>query len=337
MTEYPELLFEGMSVAAYAIGAIEGLLYLRYEYKYMHDYLEDILDKARQNNILGKNIGGIKGFDFDIRIQFGAGAYVCGEESALIESAEGKRGEPRDRPPYPVEKGYLDQPTVVNNVETLITVVKILNFGSDWYKSFGTNDSTGTKVLSISGDCKYPGIYEVEWGFSINDMLDMVGANDVKAVQVGGPSGALISPKEFDRTLCYSDLATGGSMIVIGKHRDILKEIVLNFMEFFIEESCGSCSTCRSLPFIMTEKLKDIINGNAVTKDIDDLLEWSELLKVSRCGLGQTAGNPIHSSIKNFRHLYDERINRDKDFVSKFDMKTAIRESCDFVGRISNI
>lgn len=337
LTEYPELLFEGMALAGYAIGSTEGLLYLRYEYKYMEEYLQDILDKARENNLLGKNIGGIEGFDFDIRIQFGAGAYVCGEESALIESAEGKRGEPRDRPPFPVEKGYLNQPTVVNNVETLISVVKILNFGSNWYKAFGTEDSTGTKVLSISGDCKYPGIYEVEWGFSVNDMLDMVGANDVQAVQVAGPSGSLLNPKEFDRILCYSDLATGGSMIVIGNHRDILQEIVLNFMEFFIEESCGSCSTCRSLPFIMTEKLKNIINGNAVEKDINDLLEWGEILKVSRCGLGQTAGNPIITSIKNFRHLYIEKINRDKDFVSYFDIKKATRESSDYVGRIPNV
>ncbi|MCD4679651.1 MAG: NAD(P)H-dependent oxidoreductase subunit E [Bacteroidales bacterium] len=337
LTEFPELLFEGMAVAAYAIGANEGLLYLRYEYKYMEDYLEDVLHKARANNLLGKNIGGITGFDFDIRIQFGAGAYVCGEESALIESAEGKRGEPRDRPPFPVEKGYLDQPTVINNVETLITAVKILNFGSEWYKSFGTEDSTGTKVLSISGDCKFPGIYEVEWGFSVRDMLDMVGASEVQAVQVGGPSGSLISPKDFDRVLCYSDLSTGGSMIIIGDHRDILKDIVLNFMEFFIDESCGSCSTCREIPVIMTEKLKNIMNGKGIAKDIDDLLEWGELLKVSRCGLGHTAGNPILSSIKNFRHIYDEKVIRDLDYISEFDLKKATKESCDYVGRIPSI
>ncbi len=337
LTEYPELLFEGMAIAAYTIGATKGLLYLRYEYKYMEEYLEDVLHKARENNLLGKEIGGIKGFDFDIRIQFGAGAYVCGEESALIESAEGKRGEPRDRPPYPVEKGYLNQPTIVNNVETLVSAVKILDQGSDWYKSFGTKDSTGTKILSVSGDCRFPGIYEVEWGFSVNDMLDMVGAIDVQAVQVGGPSGSLISPKEFDRVLCYEDLATGGSMIVFGNQRDILKDVVLNFMDFFIEESCGSCSTCRSIPEIMTNKLKNIINGHGISKDIDDLLEWGDILRVSRCGLGHTAGNPILSSIKNFHHLYEEKINRDQEYISEFDMKKATKESCEYVGRIPSI
>jgi [NiFe] hydrogenase diaphorase moiety large subunit len=337
LTEYPELLFEGMAVAGYAIGADEGILYLRYEYKYMQEYLEDVLAKCKEKNLLGNNIAGIDGFNFDIRIQFGAGAYVCGEESALIESAEGKRGEPRDRPPFPVEKGYLDQPTVINNVETLISAVKILHNGCDWYRSFGTSESTGTKILSISGDCRIPGIYEVEWGFSVNDMLEMVGATNVQAVQVGGPSGSLISPKEFNRVLCYSDLATGGSMIVIGEHRDLLSEVVLNFMEFFIEESCGSCSSCRCIPQIMTDKLKSILDGKGISKDIDDLQEWGGFLKISRCGLGHTAANPILTSIKNFRHLYDERVDKDKEYLSDFDIKKATKESCDYVGRIPSI
>ena len=144
----------------------------------MSSISKNILQQAREANYLGKNILGKKGFDFDIRIQFGAGAYVCGEESALIESAEGKRGEPRDRPPFPVEKGYHDMPTVVNNVETLCSVVKIILNGGEWYKSLGTHESTGTKLLSISGDCKFPGVYEVVWGFSVNDILDMVGADN---------------------------------------------------------------------------------------------------------------------------------------------------------------
>ena len=219
-------------------------------------------------------------FNFDIRIQLGAGAYVCGEESALIESLEGKRGEPRDKPPFPVEKGYLGYPTIVNNVETLATAVKILHHGAEWYSNFGTKDSLGTKLLSISGDCRYPGIYEVEWGTSIREILAMSDADDVQAIQVGGPSGMLIGLKDinnldnselmkwykpsgmmiaekfFDRRLSYSDLPTGGSIIIFNNSRNLLREVVMNFMDFFIEESCGSCSTCRTMPLLMKNKLQ---------------------------------------------------------------------------------
>ncbi len=339
LTELPRLLFEGMVIAGYAVGATEGILYLRYEYKYLGQYIENILQKAREKNYLGKDIGGKKGFDFDIRVQFGAGAYVCGEESALIESAEGKRGEPRDRPPFPVEKGYLDMPTVVNNVETLCSAVKVILNGGEWYKSFGTSESTGTKLLSISGDCRYPGVYEVEWGFSINDMLDMVGAYkpEVQAVQVGGPSGAIISLDEFNRILGYEDLATGGSLIIFGKHRDLLNDVVMNFTEFFIEESCGSCSTCRIVPSILKKKLSKILNARGVMQDIDDMVEWGKILRASRCGLGQTAANPILSSIKNFRHLYEEKVQKDKSFDSGFDLNAAVKESCEVTNRVPNI
>jgi [NiFe] hydrogenase diaphorase moiety large subunit len=339
LTERPKLLFEGMVIAGYAVGAQEGIVYVRHEYKYLQKYLENLLQGARDRNLLGKDIGGIKGFDFDIRIQFGAGAYVCGEESALIESAEGKRGEPRDRPPFPVEKGYLDMPTVVNNVETLCAAVKVLLNGGDWYRNFGTKDSTGTKLLSVSGDCKYPGVYEVEWGFSVSDILEMVGADEklVQAVQVGGPSGSIIAPNEFKRSVCFADLATGGSLIIIGQQRDILTDIVLNFTEFFIEESCGSCSTCRNIPYLMKNKLEKILDARGVKKDIDDLVAWGKILKVSRCGLGQTAGNPILTSIKNFRHLYEEKIQKDKDFDSAFDMSLAVKESCIAAGRIPTL
>jgi len=338
LTERPRLLFEGMVVAGYAVGATEGILYIRHEYKYLQQYLESILQKARETNYLGKNIQGKKGFDFEIRIQFGAGAYVCGEESALIESAEGKRGEPRDRPPFPVEKGYLDMPTVVNNVETLCSVVKVVLNGGEWYKSFGTTESTGTKLLSISGDCKFPGVYEVVWGFSVDDILDMVGAgkDEVQAVQVGGPSGAIIGPNEFNRMLGYEDLATGGSLIIIGKNRDILTDIVLNFTEFFIDESCGSCSTCRIVPTLLRNKLTKILNARGVKQDIDDMIEWGKILKASRCGLGQTAANPILSSIKNFRHLYEEKIQKNKIFDNGFDLSAAVKESCRVTGRVPN-
>jgi [NiFe] hydrogenase diaphorase moiety large subunit len=336
LTENPKLLFEGMVIAGYAVGADEGIVYIRHEYTYLKKYLENLLQGARDRNLLGKNIGGIKGFNFDIRLQFGAGAYVCGEESALIESAEGKRGEPRDRPPFPVEKGYLDMPTVVNNVETLCSVVKVLLNGGEWYKSFGTKDSTGTKLLSISGDCKFPGVYEVEWGFSVRDILEMVGADEenTQAVQMGGPSGSLIGPDEYDRIVCFADLATGGSLIIIGQHRDILSDVVMNFTDFFIDESCGSCSTCRNITHLMKEKLEKIMDARGVEKDIEDLVEWGKILKVSRCGLGQTAGNPILTSIKNFRHLYEDMVQKDKDFDSTFDMAESVKASCDAAGRI---
>ncbi len=336
LTENPKLLFEGMVIAGYAVGATDGIVYIRHEYTYLKNYLENLLQGARDRNLLGKDIGGIKGFDFDIRLQFGAGAYVCGEESALIESAEGKRGEPRDRPPFPVEKGYLDQPTVVNNVETLCSVVKVLLNGGEWYKSLGTKDSTGTKLLSVSGDCRYPGVYEVEWGFSVRDIIGMVGANeeDVQAVQIGGPSGSLIGPDEYERILCFADLATGGSLIIIGKQRELLNDIVMNFTEFFIDESCGSCATCRNITFLMKQKLEKILDARGVESDIEDLNDWGKILKVSRCGLGQTAANPILTSIKNFHRLYEEKVQKDKDYDSTFDLAESVKASCDAAGRI---
>ncbi|MDD8019085.1 MAG: NAD(P)H-dependent oxidoreductase subunit E [Bacteroidota bacterium] len=337
LTEYPKMLMEGMALAGYAVGAKEGILYVRHEYGYLQKHLEKVIEGGRKKNYLGKNICGREDFDFDIRIQFGAGSYVCGEESALIESAEGKRGEPRDRPPFPVESGYLGKPTIVNNVETLCSIVKVIVHGAQWYRSMGTKESSGTKVVSISGDCKYPGVYEIEWGFSVNDVLEMIGASDVQAVQVGGPSGTLIAPNEFNRTLSYTDLSTGGSIIIFGKHRDLLKDVVLNFTNFFIDESCGSCSTCRNIPIHLRTKLEKILNARGVDKDIQEMLEWAKILKASRCGLGQTAANPIVSSIKNFRPLYDQKIQHGKDFDSSFDMLKAVQESCDAVSRVPHV
>jgi [NiFe] hydrogenase diaphorase moiety large subunit len=357
LTEFPDLVFEGMVIAAFATGADIGLVYLRYEYKYMLKYLNRILSEMREKKFLGQNISGIKDFNFDIRIQLGAGAYVCGEESALIESLEGKRGEPRDKPPFPVEKGYLNYPTIVNNVETLASAVRIIKNGAAWYSQFGTKDSTGTKLLSISGDCKFPGIYEVDWGTSIREVIEMCGAEKVQAIQVGGPSGMLIGPRDFDnlsssdlmkwykpsgmmvaekffdRKLSYSDLPTGGSMIIFNMERDLLRDVVMNFMEFFIEESCGSCSTCRNLPYIMKMKLEKILNGHGVRKDIDDLLSWGKTIKASRCGLGQTAANPILSSILNFRHIYEQHVQAMADYDNTFDIVKSVEAANKFVGR----
>ncbi len=333
LTELPKLVFEGMAIAAYAVGARSGILYVRYEYKYLHRHLEDALEELRKGNLLGKNIAGKKGFDFDIRIQYGAGAYVCGEESALIESAEGKRGEPRDRPPFPVDRGYLGKPTIINNVETLAKVTKILKKGSGWFDDLGTRESAGTKLMSISGDCRYPGVYEIEWGYSIYDILEMVGAEDVQAVQVGGPSGILVGPNQLPRRLGYEDLGTGGALIIFHESRNLLKEVVMNYMDFFIEESCGSCSTCRTVPVLLKNKLQKILDGHGVVQDIDDLLAWSKTLKLSRCGLGHTAANPIVTSIQNFRHLYEKLVLRDRTFETGFNLAESVRESCEAAGR----
>ncbi len=332
LTERANMMFEGMAIAGWAIGAKEGVVYLRYEYKYMKALLESILNDMRSKNLLGNNIFG-KGFNFDIRVQYGAGAYVCGEESALIESSEGKRGEPRNRPPFPVQKGYNNKPTIINNVETFCSAVKIIENGSEWYRKMGTEESSGTKLLSISGDCAKPGVYEIEWGMTISEMLEMVGANDVQAVQVAGPSGICVPPSQFNRKIAIEDLPTGGSMIVIGKHRDLIKDVVLNFMEFFEDESCGSCVTCRSFNMILTKQVKKVVEGRAIKGDIDNMEAWSQILtKTSRCGLGQTSGNPVSTTIKNFRELYNSKA-KDVEYQSDFNMDEAIKESASVVGR----
>ncbi|RLD30943.1 MAG: hypothetical protein DRI83_13250 [Bacteroidetes bacterium] len=338
LTEMPEQLFEGMVIAAYAIDAKEGFLYLRAEYNYLKAYLEGVLQKMRDDNLLGDNILGSEGFSFDIRIQMGGGAYVCGEESALIESMEGKRGEPRNRPPFPVQAGYHNKPTVVNNVETLSTVVKIILHGADWFRAIGTEESAGTKVLSVSGDCRKPGVYEVEYGMTVNEMLEMVDADSVQAVQVAGPSGVCIGPDKFDQKISFEQLPTGGAMIVIGKDRDLLKEVALNYMDFFIEESCSSCAPCRSLTVILKNKLLKLMNGFGTMNDIDELYDWSKYMKqANRCGLGQTAANPIMTTIDNFRPLYEALVKTDDDFVSEFDMDKAVEASCKYVDRVPNV
>ncbi len=333
LTERPHLLIEGMILAAYAIGAKEGIIYLRLEYHYLSKHMETIIDEFREKGWLGNNACGVDGFNFDLRIQFGAGAYVCGEESALIESCEGKRGEPRNRPPFPVQVGYKDMPTVVNNVETLCSVVQILNNGAAWYKSMGTKETSGTKLLSISGDVRYPGVFEVEWGITVREILEMSGAINTRAVVIGGPSGRIIGENEFERTICYEDLPTGGAVIVIGEKRNLL-EVVKNFLDFFIAESCGSCAPCRNLTVIIRRKLLKIMAGKGVAADIEELKYWSMQMKnANRCGLGQSAANPVLATIENFRNEYESRIDKGKDFNTTFDLESAILESCRVVGR----
>jgi len=333
LTERPHLMFDGMIVAGYAIGATAGILYLRGEYAYMKNYLESILAGYRANNLLGKNIAGKNGFDFDIRIQLGAGAYVCGEESALIESAEGKRGEPRNRPPFPVEKGYCNQPTVVNNVETFCTAARTIIKGHEWIRAMGTDQTAGTKLLSVSGDCDKPGIYEVTWGATIADVIALAGGRNVQAVQVGGPSGSCVAPKEFNRKICYGDIATGGSFIIIGAHRNLF-DMVKNFAAFFADESCGACIPCRAGNKLIQNKLNKIFSGHGVQADLDELQAIGGVMKAaSRCGLGQTASNPIVTSMAGFPALYDAIIQKDRDFDTEFDLAKAVDESCATVGR----
>jgi [NiFe] hydrogenase diaphorase moiety large subunit len=332
LTEAPDLVFEGMTVAGYALGAKEGLFYLRGEYEYLYRYLEQVLAHRRHIGLLGKNVGGKEGFDFDIRIQLGAGAYVCGEESSLIESLEGKRGAPRDRPPFPVTKGYLDQPSSVNNVETFCCATRILEKGADWFAKLGTKDSTGTKLFSVSGDCKKPGVYELEFGITVDELLQIVGGEDAQAVQVGGPSGNCIAPKDFGRKLCFEDLPTGGSFIVFGPKRNML-EVVREFTEFFVEESCGWCPPCRVGTTVMLRMLDKIIEGKGTSRDLQELEEVCNTVKMmSRCGLGQTAPNPILTTLKNFPKLYSSLLKAE-DYIPTFNWDKALSEGIALAGR----
>lgn len=333
LTELPMDTFEGMCIAAYAVGASEGIIYLRKEYEYLLPYLHHNLNLAKEQNILGTSIMGKKGFDFNIRIQLGAGAYVCGEESALLESCEGKRGEPRNRPPFPIEKGYLDMPTVINNVESLNAIPKIIFKGYEWYREIGTKESTGTKLISISGDVLYPGVFEVEWGISIREMIEMAGAIDPKAVVVGGPSGNIIAENQFSRKIAYEDLSTGGAIIVLNKSRNILN-VIKNFTEFFIEESCGSCAPCRYLTVILKNKLEKILDGHGTETDLDELEHWAkQMKKANRCGLGQSAANPILSGLDNFKQEFESVIQKGKTFETVFNLDDAITKGAKAVHR----
>lgn len=301
LLEYPELVFDGMVIAGYTLGAAKGIVYLRGEYEYMLKSLEDYLDDMKKDNLLGNNILGKKGFNFDITIRLGSGAYVCGEETALIESLEGNRGEARNRPPYPVNTGYLGKPTAVNNVETLASVPHIITKGGEWFRKYGTDKSTGSKLFSVSGDCERPGVYELPWGTKISELLKIVGAKDTKAVQVGGASGICIPKSQFDRTLAYEDAATGGSIIIFNESRNML-HVLKNFMEFFVEESCGQCTPCRIGNVKLLEGIKMIEKGEYTFSYINQLKELGKTMQVaSKCGLGQSSPNSFISILENFK------------------------------------
>ena len=326
LTERADLVFEGMTIAGYAIGAEIGIIYLRSEYTYLKKYLEDVLKQRRDEGLLGNSVCGKKGFNFDIRIQMGAGAYICGEETALISSCEGQRGDPKNRPPFPAQKGYLGRPTTVNNVETLCCVVKIIENGTAWFSSIGSDSSTGTKVFSVCGDCTAPGVYEFPFGITIQELLKEVGASNTAAVQIGGASGHLVGPTDFDRKIHFDDLATGGSVMVFNNERNIL-EVVQYFMNFFNEESCGYCTPCRVGNVLLSNTLKEIIKGNGISSDLDYLERLGNTVKTaSRCGHGQTSPNPILYSLENFRSEYEKKLKPCKDGLNpKFDIKNALK------------
>lgn len=301
LLEYPELVFDGMVIGGYIIGSSEGIVYLRGEYEYMLSSLEDYLEGMRKDNLLGKNICGKEGFNFDITIKLGAGAYVCGEETALIESLEGHRGEARNRPPFPVNRGFLHKPTTVNNVETFASVSHIAVKGGQWYAKHGTDKSSGSKLFSISGDCEKPGVYELPWGTKISELLELVGAKNTKAVQVGGASGICVPKSQFNRTLAYEDAATGGSIMIFNENRNML-EVLKNFMEFFVEESCGQCTPCRIGNTKLLEGVKMIENGSFTFNYMNKLKDLGKTMQVaSKCGLGQSSPNSFISILENFK------------------------------------
>jgi [NiFe] hydrogenase diaphorase moiety large subunit len=334
LTERPDLLFEGMTIAGYAIGADEGILYLRGEYAYLRRFLEDVLNQRREKGLLGKNVGGKDGFDFDIRIQMGAGAYICGEETALISSCEGWRGDPKTRPPFPAQKGFRGLPTTVNNVETFCCVPRILQQGPGWFAEMGSKGSPGTKLLSISGDCSRPGVYEVPFGIPLNEMLELCGAADATAVQVGGPSGQMVGRDAFEKTICYDDLATGGSVMVFNENRDVL-HVAQKFMEFFIEESCGYCTPCRVGNVLLKERLDTLIEGKGEPDDLDYLKSLGETVTfASRCGLGQTSARPVLSTLEHFRPAYEAKVQEPQEGLRpSFDIQAALSTAESIAGR----
>ncbi len=301
LTDYADLVFEGMTIAARAIGARCGIVYLRAEYVYLREHLQAVLAARRAAGTLGAAVGGTAGFDFDIEIRMGAGAYVCGEETALIESLEGQRGEPRNRPPFPVDTGFQGQPTVVNNVETLASVAAILARGPEWFRSFGSEKSAGFKLFSVSGDCASPGVYEFPLGLTIAELLDAVGGTGAKAVQVGGASGVCVPAAQFGRRLAFEDVATGGSIIVFGPERDML-HVARNFMEFFVEESCGQCTPCRIGNVKLLEGIERMEHGECSTAYLQELQALGETMQLaSKCGLGQSSPNAFLSIVDHFR------------------------------------
>ncbi|HSN70939.1 MAG TPA: NADH-ubiquinone oxidoreductase-F iron-sulfur binding region domain-containing protein, partial [Steroidobacteraceae bacterium] len=327
-----DLVFDGMTVAAYCIGASQGFLYLRGEYRYLLESLEATLERRRKANLLGSGICGQPGFDFDIRIHVGAGSYVCGEESALIESLEGKRGVPRNRPPYPVTHGYLGRPTVVNNVETLCAAALIAVHGGDWYRALGTLKSSGTKILSVAGDVARPGLYEYPFGVTVREVLEACGAVRPKAVQISGPSGTCVDATEFDRRIAFEDLPTAGAFTVFDASRDMF-EVARSYVRFFAEESCGFCTPCRVGTSMLVAAMDKIHAGNGTQHELQEIDRLNTvLLKSAHCGLGHTACNPVLDTLRRFRPDYERKL-RSRDFTPAFDLDGALAKARQLTGR----
>jgi NADH-quinone oxidoreductase subunit F len=318
----PHAVIEGMAIGAYAIGADKGYVYIRAEYPLAVERLKNALKQARQKNFLGKNILGTK-FNFDIKIKLGAGAFVCGEETALIASIEGQRGMPRAKPPFPVYKGLWGKPTVINNVETLANIQYIVRRGAEWYSSFGTEKSKGTKVFALTGKIKNSGLIEVPMGIPLREIIYDIGGGiennkQFKAVQTGGPSGGCITSEMLDIKVDFESLASVGSIVgsggmVVLDENDCMVNIAKFFLQFTQSESCGKCVPCRIGTKRLLEILERITSGQGREGDIELLQDLANDIKAtSLCGLGQTAPNPILSTIKYFRDEYEAHITNKK-------------------------
>ena len=310
----PHAVLEAMAIAGYAIGANEGYIYIRAEYPIAIQRLEVAINQAREYGLLGKNIFG-SGFDFDIKLRFGAGAFVCGEETALMTSIEGNRGEPRPRPPFPAVKGLFGQPTVLNNVETYANICQIILNGADWFKAMGTEKSKGTKVFALGGKITNTGLVEVPMGTTLREVVEEIGGGipngkTFKAAQTGGPSGGCIPASLIDTPIDYDNLIAIGSMmgsggLIVMDEDTCMVDLARFFLEFTVDESCGKCTPCRVGTRRLLEILDKIIEGKGEMEDLDRLEELANYIKsASLCGLGQTAPNPILSTLRYFRDEY---------------------------------
>ena len=314
----PHSVIEGMMIAGYAIGATKGLVYIRAEYPLAISRLDKAIVSARKRGYLEKNLFGTD-FEFDIEIKFGAGAFVCGEETALIHSMEGKRGEPTSKPPYPAEKGFWDMPTVVNNVETLVNVPRIILNGVEWFREVGTEKSPGTKVFALSGKINNVGLVEVPMGISLREIIFEIGegikgGKKFKAVQTGGPSGGCLNEEDLDTPIDFDSLASkeaimgSGGMVVMDED-DCMVSVAKFFLEFTLDESCGKCTPCRIGNTRLYEILDRITKGKGKLEDLALLKELSECIKAtSLCGLGQTSANPVLSTLNKFYNEYIDHV-----------------------------
>ena len=318
----PFKLFEGIVTAGYAIGSHQGFIYLREEYPHTYEFLNDAIYIARRYGLLGKNILG-SGFNFTLNIVRGGGSYVCGEETALMDSLEGDVGDPRLRPPFPIEKGLWESPTIVNNVETLSNIPSIIQNGGNWYAGIGTEKAKGTKIFSVVGKVKHPGLYEVPLGTNLKKVVfDMAGGPPdgkiIKAVQVGSPFGNFIPADRLDLTLDPESLTKMGSMIgsgvvVVLDQDSCLVDILRHILNFFVEESCGKCVPCREGIFRIEEQMSKIYNGNATLEDLDLITELGETARdFSLCALGGGASAPILNGIKDFKKDFEAHITTGK-------------------------